>query len=94
MEAPLEEIAYKAYKDQGLIILNVFVGSKSKDIKEFAETFHLTFPVGEDNGMAETFKITGISATVFIGKDGEIKKRVKGSIDYKVLHAGIEQLLQ
>lgn len=94
MEAPLEEIAYKSYKDQGLIILNVFVGSKCNDIKEFAKTFHLTFPVGEDNGMTETFQISGMSATVFIGRDGEIKRRVKGTITYKSLHGGIKELLQ
>jgi len=94
VEAPVEEIAYKTYKDQGLIILNVFVGSKSEDIKKFAEKFHLTFPVGEDNGMVEKFKVTGISATIFIGRDGEIKRRINGTINYKTLHSGIEELLQ
>ena len=94
MGAPVEEGAYKKYKDQGLLILNVFVGSKDKDIKEFAETFHLTFPVGGDNGMMETFNVTGIPVTFFIGKDGEITKQVNGTIGYKALHGGIRELLR
>ncbi len=94
MEAPVEEIAYKSFKDQGLIILNVFPKSTDEDIKKFAETFHLTFPVGGDNGMTEIFKITRIPVTIFIGKDGEIKKRIDGTTNYKTLHNGIRELLQ
>ena len=93
MEAPVEEIAYQSFKDQGLLILNVFANSKDKDIKQFAETFHLTFPVGGDNGMSKIFKITSIPVTIFIGTDGEIKNRINGTITYKTLHKGIRELL-
>lgn len=90
----MEEDAYKTYRDKGLLILNVFVGSKDNDIKEFVETFHLSTPVGGDNGMTKAFHITSIPVTVFIGKDGEIKKQVNGTIKYKPLHEGIQELLQ
>jgi len=90
----VEESAYRSYKDRGLLILNVFVKAKDKDIREFTETFHLTFPVGRDNGITDTFQIKSIPVTIFIGKDGEVKKRINDTIENKPLREGIEQLLQ
>ncbi len=90
----MEELIYKAYKDQGIVLLNVFIGSTDDDIKKFAATFNITSPVGRDNGMTQAFHITGIPVTVFIGKDGEITRQVTDTIKYKDLDSGIKELLQ
>ena len=80
------------YKDKGVLFLGVFA-SKDNEIKAFADEFHLTFPVGTENGIATTLGVKAIPETLFIGKDGQIVSRHSGTIYYEELVAGIERLL-
>ena len=93
MEAPALEKAYQSFKDKGVLFLGVFVKSKDKEIREFAETFHQTFPVGKDSGVAKALDIKGIPVTLFIDRDGRIVKRHRDIINYEELSIGIEELL-
>jgi hypothetical protein len=87
------EKAYQSYKDKGVLFLGIFVSSEVKDIREFAETFHQSFPVGKNSGTAESLGAKGIPETLFIGRDGKIAVRHKNTINYEELVAGIEKLL-
>ena len=93
MEAPALEKAYQSYKDKGVFFLGVFVTSEDKDIREFAETFHQTFPVGKDTNVAKIMDVKAIPETLFIGRDGKIIERHRNTIDFEELVAGIEKLL-
>lgn len=68
--------------------------SKDPDIKEFAETYKLTFPVGKDNGIVSSLSVRGIPTTVFINKDRKVVKRHHGEIDYAELVSGIGTILK
>ena len=87
------EKAYQSFKDKGVLFLGVFVQSNDKEIRDFAETFHQTFPVGKDTGVAEALDVKAIPVTLFIDKDGRIIKRHRNVIDYEELATGIEKLL-
>lgn len=92
MEAPALEKAYQSFKDKGVLFLGVFVQSNDKEIREFAETFHQTFPVGKDTDVAKAMDIKAIPVTLFINRDGQIVKRHRDVIDYEELATGIELL--
>ena len=87
------EKAYQSFKDKGVLFLGVFVTSNDKEIREFAETFHQTFPVGKDTGTAEALNVKAIPVTLFIGRNGRIVERHRDTIDFDELVTGIEKLL-
>lgn len=68
--------------------------SSDDDIRKFAETYRITFPVGRENGIAGLLGVRGIPVTVFIGKDGRIVKRYLGAIPYADLDANIRTILK
>ena len=68
--------------------------SSDDDIKKFAETFKITFPVGKENGVAGILGVRGIPVTVFIDKKGRIVKRHIGTVMYADLSADIEAILK
>lgn len=76
-----------------MLFLGVFAMSEEKEIKEFAEAYHLTFPVGKESGIADQLKVKGMPETIFIGRDGQIAKRHSGSINDEDLQAGVKELL-
>ena len=93
-EAPALEQAYQAYKERGVVFLNLFVMSEVDDIKAFVKEYKLTFPVGRDAGMAEQFRIKGVPITLFIDKSGQVRQRHLDKISFEELQAGIEELLK
>ncbi len=93
-EAPELQRAYSIYKDQGVHFLGVFIMSEEKDIRKFAEKYQITFPVGKDNGIAETLGAKAIPETIFINKEGEILKRHIGIIHLDELKAGIDKIIK
>ena len=68
--------------------------SKEKDIRKFAKKYKLTYPVGMESGIAEALGAKGIPETIFITKDGRIKKRNTDTIHYQELVTGIEEILK
>ncbi len=74
--------------------MGIFVMGGDDDIKKFAETYKITFPVGRDNGLARDLGVRGIPVTVFIDKKGRIVKRHIGIIDYRELSSNIGKLLK
>lgn len=93
-EAPELQRAYSVYKDQGVHFLGVFIMSEEKDIRKFAEEYQLAYPVGKDNGIAETLGAKAIPETIFINKKGEILKRYTGTIHFDELKRGLEEIIK
>lgn len=70
-----------------------FAKSTKEDVAKFAETFHLTFPVGEENGIAKALQATAVPTIFFISKDGQVSRQVVGRISPAELSASIEAIL-
>lgn len=77
-----------------MFFLGVFAMSRDDEIRKFAETYKMTFPVGRESGIAGILSVRGIPATVFIAKDGRIIKRHIGVITYDELASNIEAILK
>ena len=92
VEAPELQRAYSIYKDQGVQFLGVFVMSEEKDIREFAEKYQLSFPVGKDSGITLALGAKTIPETIFINKEGDILQRHTGTIHFDGLKASIEEI--
>jgi hypothetical protein len=73
--------------------LGVFLGSSEKDIRKFAATYHITFPVGKNSGVAEALDVKAMPATVFIDREGRILKVHMDTIYYDELATAIEKML-
>ena len=64
------------------------------EIREFADKFQLTYPVGQEGGIAEVLGANGIPETFFIGRDGRIIRKIATTAHYAELTAGIEEILK
>ncbi|MDP2350940.1 MAG: TlpA disulfide reductase family protein [Chloroflexota bacterium] len=75
-EAPDLEATYLANKDQGLVILGVFIQESKEDVGGYAQRAGLTFPIAVDEraAIAGAFRTMGIPTHFFIGPDGKIRE--------------------
>jgi cytochrome c biogenesis protein CcmG, thiol:disulfide interchange protein DsbE len=81
-EAPDVEATYEAYKDQGLVVLAVFINESKDDIGGYAQRAGLTFPIAVDQNtvIASKYRTLGIPTHFFIGTDGRIKEMRIGAL--------------
>lgn len=86
--------AYLSYKDKGVLFLGVFVEGDDAQIRRFIDTYHISFPVGRDNGIAKKLKVWAVPTTTFIAKGGKIIKKHFGATDYSRIILGVEELLR
>ena len=88
------EKGYQDYKGKGLLMLGVFVGSTEKQIIDFADTYQLSFPVGQDRTIAKELGTRTLPTTFFIDRNGNVTGSHSGVITFEELSGGIEKLLK
>jgi cytochrome c biogenesis protein CcmG/thiol:disulfide interchange protein DsbE len=99
VEMPSIQNLHDAYAAQGLRVVAVSVdaGGTEEQIRAFADSLGLTFEILHDStgGIQRAYLTTGVPETVVIGRDGIIRKRVRGAIhwDSPANRALVEQLL-
>ena len=93
-EMPSMERLYQKFSDEGLEILAVsidsefgssdYLGRLGGDIREFADSLGLTFPILHDpsGGIQQAYQTTGVPETFVIGRDGIIYKKVAGGTEW------------
>ena len=96
---PAMQRAYEDYEDEGVIILAV--NSTNQDslpaVKQFIDEFDISFPVLLDNQgtAANTYQISSLPTTYFIGKDGVISEVVIGGpMAEALLRSRIDRMLE
>lgn len=69
------EATYKAYQDQGLVVLGIFIQETTDDVGGYAQRAGLTFPIIVDEQViiADAYRTMGIPTHYFIGRDGKIR---------------------
>ena len=99
VEMPSIQNLHDAYASRGLKVVAVSVdaGGTEQQIRSFTDSLGLTFEILHDStgGIQQMYKTTGVPETVVIGKDGVIRKRVRGAVhwDSQANRALVEQLL-
>ena len=81
-EAPDLEATYQANRDQGLVVLGVFINEPAEDVAAYASKAGLTFPIAVDPNadIAAAYRSMGIPTHVFIGADGTVREVRIGSL--------------
>lgn len=85
--------AYLEYKDKGVQFLCVLGGSKEADVKDFIETYRITYPVARDDRIAEMLGARVVPQTFFFSKGGKFKKRIIGPASHRELVSNIEKII-
>lgn len=67
---------------------------EDEDIRKFAETYRITFPVGRDRETGKMFGVMGLPVTVFVSKDGKVLKKHFGIITREELKSNIEAIMK
>jgi peroxiredoxin len=79
--ADLEAI-YEANREQGLVVLGVFINEPAADVAGYAQRAGLTFPIAVDPNadVAAAYRSMGIPTHFFIGADGRIREARIGAL--------------
>ena len=98
-EMPALQYAYKDYEKEGVIFLAV--NSTNQDtipaVKQFLVEYDISFPVVYDNQgtAANTYQISSLPTTYFIGKDGVITEVVIGGpMAEALLRSRLDKMLE
>ncbi|MEO6863919.1 MAG: TlpA disulfide reductase family protein [Gemmatimonadaceae bacterium] len=86
VEIPSIERLYRAYGPRGLNVVAVSIDDPGSEpaIRAFVRDMGMTFQVLHDpSGRIErAYQTTGYPETVIVGKDGVIRKKIAGAIDW------------
>ena len=100
IEMPSIEQLHQALGPQGLKVVAVSVDAAGQDdaIRDFAKQLGLTFAILHDptDRTQKQYQATAVPETFIIGRDGMIRKKLIGSVDWNssANRAVIEQLLR
>ncbi|MFC1915334.1 TlpA family protein disulfide reductase [Chloroflexota bacterium] len=74
-EMPFIQQIYEEWSDRGLVVLTVNLQENPDKVKEFVESFGLSFPMllATSQEVPLAYNVRGIPATFFIDKDGIIQ---------------------
>lgn len=91
-EMPYIQQVYDEWSDKGLVVLAINIGESSSKVKEFMQSYSLSFPILLDTTQKVTqiYNIGGIPTTFFIDEEGIIQEKIIGAFPSK---AAIEENL-
>ena len=86
-EMPFFEDMHQEYEDQDVVFLGVAISDTLESAKEFAESAEVTYPIGLDttNEIARNYTVVTLPTTFFIGRDGNIERRLVSAANEGVL---------
>jgi peroxiredoxin len=95
-ESPDVEATYQAYRDEGLVVLGVFINESAADVGGYAERAGLTFPIAVDErtAIASAYRTMGIPTHFFIGRDGRIREIRIGALSREDMDRTVAALVQ
>lgn len=96
-EMPDLQAAYSANLDDGLVVLGVNLTERDDpgQVPGFVDEFGLTFPIvlDADGDVAQTYRILGQPASVFVNRDGTIYQVFQGPVNEAFINDRVTELL-
>jgi peroxiredoxin len=95
-ELPDFDDAADKYRDRGVVVIGVAVKDSKEAIDRMVKTLGLTFPIGLDAGgevAIERYRIRGLPVTVFVDRQGVVRRIWAGPIDRESLEQAIGTIL-
>lgn len=98
LEMPELVRAFEAHQSEGFIILAVDLTFQDSitDVRAFVDEFNMTFPVVLDETGEVTnsvYRLRGLPTSVFIGRDGKIKRVHIGAMTREQIEAFIAEII-
>ncbi len=89
------EATYRANKDQGLVVLGVFINETAEDVSGYAGRAALTFPIVVDPNadIAAAYRSMGIPTHFFIGPDGKVREVRIGALPRDEMDRAVAALM-
>ncbi len=86
-EMPFFETMWQEYRDQGVVFLGIAMSDTLENVKAFAEEAGVTYPVALDTTteIARDYEVLTLPTTYFIGKDGNIERKLTSAANEGLL---------
>lgn len=93
-EAPIIEALWPEYRDRGYVFVGVNIWEPSRDGREFAKQYRLTFPVVPDEAGAVyiEYGVQGLPTAFFIAAGGAVRAQFTGPIDEPTLRGLLDEI--
>jgi peroxiredoxin len=94
-EVPQFIVLQKKYQQQGLQIIGFSVDDQEQELHDFFREHQMNYPVVPSNAaIAEAFGgIFGLPTTILVDREGRIRSRHEGSVDFSAIEKEILGLL-
>lgn len=86
-EMPFFEEMQQEYEDQGVVFVGVAISDTMENVRAFAESVGVTYPNGLDatGEIARNYGVVSLPTTFFIGRDGNVERRLSSAANEGVL---------
>ena len=86
-EMPFFETMWNEYRDRDVVFVGVAMSDTLEDAQGFAEETGVTYPIGLDqtNEIVRAYEVRSLPTTFFIGKDGQINRRLTSAANEALL---------
>ena len=86
-EMPFFEEMHQEYEDRGVAFVGVAISDTLENVKGFAESAGVTYPVGldETGEIGRSYEVFSLPTTFFIGRNGNIERRLSSAANEGVL---------
>ena len=86
-EMPFFESMWQEYRDRGVVFVGIAMSDTLEKAGEFAEEAGVTYPIGLDatNEIVRAYEVLSLPTTFFIGKDGNIERKLTSAANEGLL---------
>ncbi|MCH7484807.1 MAG: TlpA family protein disulfide reductase [Chloroflexi bacterium] len=84
--------AYDVHRDEGLVVVGLNLQESESIIRPFVDDFGINFPVliDRDGEVGDDYRLLGLPATYFIGRDGVIESLFIGPFEAEVQGTNVQ----
>src|ERR1051326_3130145 len=95
-EVPQFMALEKKYGNDGLQVIGFSVDDDPQELRDFYRKYQMNYPVAPSNSsVAEAFGgVFGLPTTVIVGRDGKVRARHEGNVDFAALDKELEGLVR
>lgn len=95
-ELPALEAAYRAHKDEGLVVLGVNIRQSRQEVLPLVQEFGLTYPIllDETGTVMNAYRVRGLPTSFILDREGVIQVRHLGSLTARTLEDYLARLLR
>ena len=84
---PFFETMWQEYRDRDVVFVGIAMSDTLENLQAFAEEAGVTYPIALDTTteIARAYEVLSLPTTFFIGKDGNIKRKLTSAANEGLL---------